>query len=710
MEPFPATPLLLTGVPADYSGPSIVKSNAALTTKIPEQAGRALLRLLLARIAAENAKNGTTQQKHHHAKREESAGDAEDESDSDYDSDDEDAAAEALRLRITLGEENHYSTLGLDSATASDEDIRKAYRRLILVHHPDKVGGSGDAAADPVFLAIQKAYDTLSDDNRKKIYDSTLDFDEAIPSGNETLKNDDAFYALYGPVFARNARFSVKKPVPVLGDGNSTDAQVEAFYKFWFAFDSWRDFSGEGEHKPDNAEYREEKRWMERENAKAATKKKKTEMSRLADLVNRANARDPRVIRVKKAEEAAKQAARDAKINAKKAAEDAKVREAAEKIAAAQAAEEAAKSEAMAKKNAKEREKKAGKRAEKEIRKLLAEAVTLTKGSSESFTPPTDVEIEMFVSSKDAAGLCATLLAAGPYAGEGFYRVAGSGDATPSADGGSSTPGFGTPTAGGGGGFGASNPFVVMLITLHEGNAAAVGAQLAWSVAEAVAIKKGTPRPVQSPPPAPVAPVAVAPIVTKVEHPWSVLEQSLLAKAGAKFPPGTRNRWVVIADYINVSGKNEILRTPDECIAKAKAVGEDDRKAAGAAAFSTYQAQLAAKGKDVGPGHLVDTDAPAGGVATLEATPVEAAAPSAAAPKKGASPAASAVDPEMGVWSSEDQKLFEEALRTFPASLDKAERWTKVSAAVPGKTKKQCVARFKFLREQVLATNPKQPA
>ena len=37
-------------------------------------------------------------------------------------------------------------------------------------------------------------------------------------------------------------------------------------------------------------------------------------------------------------------------------------------------------------------------------------------------------------------------------------------------------------------------------------------------------------------------------------------------------------------------------------------------------------------------------------------------------------------------------------MRDFPASLDKNERWSKISDAVSGKTKRDCVARFKELR------------
>ena len=33
---------------------------------------------------------------------------------------------------------NHYTTLGLETATHSDKEIKLAYKQLMLIHHPDK--------------------------------------------------------------------------------------------------------------------------------------------------------------------------------------------------------------------------------------------------------------------------------------------------------------------------------------------------------------------------------------------------------------------------------------------------------------------------------------------------------------------------------------------------------------------------------------------
>lgn len=42
------------------------------------------------------------------------------------------------------------------------------------------------------------------------------------------------------------------------------------------------------------------------------------------------------------------------------------------------------------------------------------------------------------------------------------------------------------------------------------------------------------------------------------------------------------------------------------------------------------------------------------------------------------------------------------AMVTYPASMDKNERWKKIAEAIPGKTKSDCIKRVKWIREQML--------
>jgi curved DNA-binding protein CbpA len=64
----------------------------------------------------------------------------------------------------------YYEILGLESekSTCSDSDIKKAYRKLSLLTHPDKNGYDG---ADDAFKMVSKAFQVLSDPDKKKKFD-----------------------------------------------------------------------------------------------------------------------------------------------------------------------------------------------------------------------------------------------------------------------------------------------------------------------------------------------------------------------------------------------------------------------------------------------------------------------------------------------------------------------------------------------------------
>ncbi len=73
---------------------------------------------------------------------------------------------------------DYYETLGV-GRTADAEEIRKAYRRLARKHHPDL--NPGDKAAEDRFKKVQEAYDILSDESKRKVYDQYGFYSDNIP-------------------------------------------------------------------------------------------------------------------------------------------------------------------------------------------------------------------------------------------------------------------------------------------------------------------------------------------------------------------------------------------------------------------------------------------------------------------------------------------------------------------------------------------------
>src|SRR5437764_2083434 len=85
-----------------------------------------------------------------------------------------------------MAKKDYYNILGVKKDAKADE-IKKAYRRLARKHHPDV--NPNDKVSEDKFKEVQEAYDVLSDEKKRKVFDrfgyysDNLDADSPFSSG-----------------------------------------------------------------------------------------------------------------------------------------------------------------------------------------------------------------------------------------------------------------------------------------------------------------------------------------------------------------------------------------------------------------------------------------------------------------------------------------------------------------------------------------------
>eukprot|EP00903_Cladosiphon_okamuranus_P019993 g18368.t1 len=526
----------------------------------------------------------------------------------------------------------HYEILGFEKYGngVGDEGLKKAYRKAVLKYHPDKTGVQ-DGEEDEVFMAVQKAFDTLTDITKRRAYDSSLEFDDSIPDelDGKDVSGPDSFYKVYEPVFERNKRFAVILPAPSLGDDETPIDEVNNFYEYWVNFESWRDFSLQGEHDVEDAHDRYEKRWMIKENDRKSKELKRKEVKRLALLVDRARAADPRIIRERVREREAKIAAKENKEREKREREEAKIKAAEDAKRALQEEEDRRRAIAKEAKAGREAHKKEMRRRKKVMKNLYSLAVAqLTvggEGSEAGVTPVGEEDMEWMKENLLLDQLNAAISALGT---EEDIKVEG---------------------------------LDVMKLLMErrkeelkeEAEAAEAKQNADREALVKAQLKMGSDR-------------------ESRKRAWEENELSSLAKAIVKFPAGSQNRWEHISQFIAQATRAKDPFSKEDCIAK-------------------YQQIHAAP---AGPQKIVAPSVAAAAAAAAAAAPASA---------KSAPERPSRREPREDVWSQAQQQQLETALARYPMGMDKNERWASISAAVPGKSKKQCVERFKFVKTQLLA-------
>ena len=116
---------------------------------------------------------------------------------------------------------DHYKTLGVDKK-ASQEDIKKAYRKLARQYHPDT---NKDAGAEERFKSISEAYDILGDPDKRKKYDrggsvfggQSGPFGGGSSSGGATAADFGSFSDILSGIFNTGGGRTRTKPVSERG-------------------------------------------------------------------------------------------------------------------------------------------------------------------------------------------------------------------------------------------------------------------------------------------------------------------------------------------------------------------------------------------------------------------------------------------------------------------------------------------------------------
>lgn len=568
------------------------------------------------------------------------------------------------KKKATLGQEDqdHYALLGLGHLRylATEDQIRKCYRESALKFHPDKQAAlllseeteEGKAAKkeeiDQHFKAIQKAYELLIDPVKRRIFDSTDEFDDAVPG--DCLPQD--FFKVYGPVFMRNARWSVVQQVPVLGDDDTPLHEVDKFYDFWNSFKSWREFPDANEYDLEEAESREHKRWMERQNAKLSEKARKEESARIRSIVENAYRRDPRILKRKEEEKAEKLKRKQAKIQAKKEKEDEAARLLEEERLRKEQEDKKAAEEAAAQKKSKEKEKKLMRKERSRLR-AAAFDVTSLKASGVS-----EDDIENLCTALDIdelRHLCENVEGKDVHEKSQILKQ-------------------------------AINRFKNSDSCTSNGSVKDDQTGASEGSKSFSTLNAGE----------------------KKEKPWRREEVELLRKAVQKYPKGTPQRWEVVSSYIGTDRsveeilkaiKTVLLQKPDS--SKAFDSFLEKRKVANVvigSPLSTRDESSESPPVQSSSSSMGNSEADT----TKKVGPLTVKTEEKAGKQvmsNGNQPVANgkASKEEQDVWSDVQEGALVKALKAFPKETP--QRWDRIATAVPGKSKGQCFRKFAELKE-----------
>lgn len=147
---------------------------------------------------------------------------------------------------------DYYKILGI-SREASEEDIKKAYRRLSKKYHPD--ANIGNKAAEKLFMEISEAYSVLGDKEKRRIYDGEIQKDakrQTVKSGmtQKTAKEPMQFdFFSMGFNFEKYFGFPPKEAKMDEKERKTTDGRTANPIDTSNLFERYMGFQGRGDRK-----------------------------------------------------------------------------------------------------------------------------------------------------------------------------------------------------------------------------------------------------------------------------------------------------------------------------------------------------------------------------------------------------------------------------------------------------------------------------
>jgi DnaJ family protein C protein 1 len=141
-------------------------------------------------------------------------------------------------------------------------------------------------------------------------------------------------------------------------------------------------------------------------------------------------------------------------------------------------------------------------------------------------------------------------------------------------------------------------------------------------------------------------------------RPWSDEEKQLLCKTIVRFPPGTNRRWEKIADVIgrHVSQVTDMAKQIQNTVGSTSGAFQNSQ--------SSFSSTTAIDQNIITEREQLET---------------------------------------MSDWSQADQHLLECALKTISKDTPGVDRWEQIARCIPGKTREECLARYRYIVQLVKA-------